>query len=534
VIPDLETLFTDPRYWGVETATPVQRAACRIIDGRPLGELANDADVRWMVGGDDALAILAPGGPAPKQISIYGAVRIGKSDLAACLAFRASQTIDMGPARPHEVPRIPIVNLTKDLGDVTFGHLIGRLRKPALRPLLVGEGPDWVTVRHPSGSIVEIAVAAGARAGGSLISRWIGGAVFDEKPRMLGADEAVVNYPDALHAVEGRLLPGAQVIDLGSPWAPWGPAWDDVQQRWGRPTRHHVVLRVTGPMANPLWWTPIRIADLGERNPRALKTDAFGEFSDSVMSALPSEQVDAAFRSPGPHHPLSHPIGVLDSSAGRGDAFTWAVGQWAVKANIAEYETEEVIENGVRLSVLLTYPDGTYKRKNSSPPAPFLHVYGWGAVEGKFRESLPFDALVARIARHFRSHAVRRVVGDQYQAYPLQAEFQKHGIIYQSMTWDQGAKIEGLSRAKNLFRDKTIIIEAGPDAAKVRAELVQLQEKPTSAGGVSIGARRGGHDDRAALIINFGILDSLEGAFHGSPIERDRRMYTGYGIRTYT
>ena len=111
-VPTLEELFTHPDFWGVTTAAPVQRAACRIIDGLPLGDLACDPDVRWMVGGEAALAMLAPGGTAPKQVSLYGAVRIGKSDLASCLAFRASQTIDTTLPRPHEVIRIPVLSLT--------------------------------------------------------------------------------------------------------------------------------------------------------------------------------------------------------------------------------------------------------------------------------------------------------------------------------------------------------------------------------------------------------------------------------------
>jgi len=156
-------------------------------------------------------------------------------------------------------------------------------------------------------------------------------------------------------------------------------------------------------------------------------------------------------------------------------------------------------------------------------PEPFLKIFGWGAVDGKFRAELAFDQLVARIAHHFRRHGVTRAVGDQYQSYPLAAEFQKHGIVYESKAWNQENKSEALSRVKNLFRDGQVIIEAGADAAKVRNELVQLQEKPTSSGGVTIGARRGGHDDRAAIVLNAGILDAL-GEFRGSPIQQRRGM----------
>ncbi len=524
MIPDLETLFTDARFWGVTTATPVQRAFCRIAEGRSLGELEADPDVAWALGGPDAVAALAPGGSAPRHLSLYGAVRIGKSDLASCIAFRASQTIDLTGVRAHEVARIPILSLTRDLAEVTFGHLVGRLHKPELRPLLVDEGADFVTVRHPFGRIVEIMVVAGARAGGSLISRWIGGAVFDEKPRMLGVDEGVVNYPDALHAVEGRLLPGAQIVDLGSPWAPWGPAFDDVEQRWGKPTRHHVVLRVTGPMANPGWWTPARVADMRENQPRAYRTECMGDFCEPASSAIPSAWVDRAFRQLPRSTPTSGAIGIIDSSAGRGDAFVWAIGQWGITQPDEEYEGDFVTENGATFQVLTLNAYGQRIRKaEPAQPEPFLRLFGWGAMEGKFREAVGFDELVARIANHFKRHGVTRAVGDQYQSYPLAAEFLKHRIVYESKAWSQENKAEALGRIKNLFRDGQITIDAGPEAAKVRNELVQLQEKPTTAGGVTIAARRGGHDDRCAIVLDAGMLDSL-GEFRGSPIELRRGM----------
>jgi hypothetical protein len=40
---------------------------------------------------------------------------------------------------------------------------------------------------------------------------------------------------------------------------------------------------------------------------------------------------------------------------------------------------------------------------------------------------------------------------------------------------------------------------------------------------VTIAARRGGHDDRCAIVLNAGMLDSL-GEFRGSPIELRRGM----------
>ena len=40
-----EMLLTSPHGYGVKTATPVQRAACRVRDGKPLLDLRDNAEV---------------------------------------------------------------------------------------------------------------------------------------------------------------------------------------------------------------------------------------------------------------------------------------------------------------------------------------------------------------------------------------------------------------------------------------------------------------------------------------------------------
>ncbi len=47
----LERLLTHPSAFGLLTASPLQRAICRIADGLPLGELAEHPDVMAAIGG---------------------------------------------------------------------------------------------------------------------------------------------------------------------------------------------------------------------------------------------------------------------------------------------------------------------------------------------------------------------------------------------------------------------------------------------------------------------------------------------------
>jgi hypothetical protein len=197
----LEALLTSRNGFALVTASPLQRAVCRIIDGLPLGELAARDEVRAAIGDVDAL----PKAP-PAEVLILSGIRTAKSLSAAATAVRASQTCDMTGLGAGETPRVSVVSLTTDLSKVVFDHIVGNvLARPALRALLIGEPTaDALVLRHPSGRPVEIKVVAGARAGASLVARWSAGCIFDEAPRMIGSDDGVVNYDDCRAAVIGR------------------------------------------------------------------------------------------------------------------------------------------------------------------------------------------------------------------------------------------------------------------------------------------------------------------------------------------
>jgi hypothetical protein len=546
-VPDLETLFTDRRYWGVETAEPVQRAFCRIVEGRPLGELASNPDVEWAVGGPEALAILATGGPAPRQVSIYGAVRIGKSDLASCIAFRASQVVDLSNVRAHEIPRIPILSLTKDLADVTIGHLVGRLHKPALRPLLVDEGPDWVRVLHPSGAVIEIAVAAGARAAGSLVARWVGGVVFDEKPRMLGAgDDVVINYDDARTAVDGRLLAGAQVIDLGSPWAPWGPAWDDVQQRWGKPTRHHVVLRCTGPMANPAWWTPERCSDLRESKPRAYATECMGNFADGAANRfLEGCNLDALTDDSSELYVVAQGVMCIDA-AGAATAAPRVGNDYAFM--LVRYGEGQVgglpyLTTKQRNAAGEEYEGPVFLNGDPRSPAPnpafrrarILYVSDVGSFTSADMRGMSAAQVVESTARLALRNGITQVVSDQWSAWALGALYSQWGLQFHCLSWSGPSKLQAAKTLKRLILEGALRLQPGPEAETLKRELGMLEERVTTQSTtISAPTRHGHHCDRASALLTAMHAEDL-GMLPGSPTmhDRARREYYAADLEEY-
>lgn len=274
--PTLEELLTAPLGFRL-AATPVQRAICRAIDGQPLGDLADDPNVVRAFGGPTAVAALPS--TRPREVYLIAGIRGGKSMIAAAAAILATQTVDLSMLSVGDLVRVSVVSLTVDTAKAVYNHVRDNvLASPPLRALLVDEPTsDAVVLRHPSGRPIEIKIVAGSKAGGTLVARWNAAVIFDEAPRMAG-DEAVVNFGDARAAVLGRLLPGAPLLALGSPWAPQGPIYDTVTECFGAPTPERVVIRAPAYVLNPVWWTPERVESFRTGNPELARTDVDAEF----------------------------------------------------------------------------------------------------------------------------------------------------------------------------------------------------------------------------------------------------------------
>ncbi len=318
----LEWVLCDEAAFGLTTASPLQRAICRIADGRPLRELADDPIVLRALGGT-APACMVPPAP-PRELAILSGIRVGKSLLAGALAFHWSQTCDVSRLGPGEVPRVSIVSLTKDLADVVFAHVVGRLQSsPILSGLVLGESQaDCITVRHPTGRPIEIKVVAGSRAGASLVARWSAGTIFDEFPRMVGESDGVVNWDDSRKGVVLRLLPGAQLMHIGSPWMPDGPAYKLVADCWGKPTAEMVVVKAPAFDMNPVYWTPERV-DEARKQPDAFRTDVMAEFATQEQMLFSVESLTKAIKPEAGPEP-GHTYTASMDPATRGNA--WGLG----------------------------------------------------------------------------------------------------------------------------------------------------------------------------------------------------------------
>jgi hypothetical protein len=461
----LESLLTSPAAFGLRTASPLQRACCRIIDGLPLGDLAACEEVRLAVVDVDALPK-----QRPSEILILSGIRTAKSLIAAATAVRASQTCDLSGLGFGETPRVSVVSLTVDLGRVVFDHIVGNvLAHPALKALLIGEpGSDSLQLRHPAGRAVEIKVVAGARAGASLVARWSAGCIFDEAPRMIGSDDGVVNYDDCRGAVIGRLLPGAQVISIGSPWAPFGPIYERVQERWGKPGADLVVIRAPATSMNPVHWTPARVAELRERDPQVYRTDVLGEFADPETSLFSSTELDRVTRK-GPvelEREDNHTYVATMDPATRGNAWTFVVA------------TKKRIGDTMRLRTVV------------------VRAHQW--IGSKLAPLSP-DAVLKEIAAICKGYGVDVVTSDQYSSEALRDIAYRHGIALQVETITAARKVELYQELQTHVAEEDL--ELPPDPV-VRSDLMSVRKRVTQ-NGISIELPRtsdGRHADYAPAL----------------------------------
>lgn len=320
---DLETLLTSEQGFGLVTATPLQRAICRIAEGLPLGELAKHPHVIEAIGANIPEV-------QPDEVSLLSGTRTSKSMLAGAMAMRAVHKCSTKQLAPGEIPRYSIVSLRKDNADVIFGHIKGTvLARPGLRSLLMQDPTsDTIMLRSPEGRPCEIKVVAGAASGATLVSRWSIGVAFDEWPRMVGVGEGAINYDDMRAAVLSRLLPGAQVLNIGSPWAPFGPAYEQRKEHFGRPSKTHVYIHAApADRMNPVWWTPERAEKLRAQDADAHRTDFEVGFLEPGELLYPASLLEQARREEtiiGPKQGHTY-VAAMDPAT-RSNAWTLVVG----------------------------------------------------------------------------------------------------------------------------------------------------------------------------------------------------------------
>ena len=441
-----EQLFMHRDAFGVTTATPLQRAICRVSDGLGIPDKLWGLDrVRLAFGGG------RPRAEAPDIMIVLSAIRGAKTTMAVCAAFRMSQSCDVSGTIPGDEIRIPILSVDKDSANATYGKLVGAIQaSPILRSRLCAEPTqDSVRLMHPSGREVEIKVVALAKYGSTVVSRWLAGVIFDEAPLMAG-EESVRNLAEARRAVQGRILPGGQEWLIGSPWGPVGPVYDLVLEHQGRPSKRVCVVRAPGPDLNPVWWTPERCEALRTDDPKAYRTNVLAEFADPEETLFPSTIVEPAMRREPlilQPEPLHHYVAAIDPAT-RGNAWTLVV--------VGHYG--------------FGGPGGT---------TPLYKVALCKQWAGSSAAPLNPDLVLGEVADEIAPYGLHEAYTDQWSIDALRQLAERHQLDLQDVAIDGKNKLdfaEGLRAAL-----QTGCLELPPDRV-MRQDLVGVRKRITTNG----------------------------------------------------
>lgn len=443
-----ERLFRSRAGMGIATPSPVQLAWCRLLDGEPLGDVASDPHVLECFGGT-----LPPLG-RPEEVCLFGGIRGGKTALIAATAIRCSQTVDTSPMMRGETFRIPIVSLTRDLARQTYSHLKNAIEgSEILAPLLVKKpGSESLEVRHPSGHTCEIAVTAGAAAGASTAARYLGAAIFDEFPRMLGAEDGVINWDEMRGECKGRILDGGIVLNAGSPYAPYGPAYQLFVERFGQPTLEMAVAKAKAYWLNPVWWTPARIAKYKAAPGNADKAETnieanFAAQQENLFSTIELQRIRRDLPQTIPFDERCEYIAAMDPGM-KGNSWTLTIFTRIT---------------GKLVQVLAEQWTGT-----KSDPLKPSQVLGGPEKDG-------LGGIVARL----REYRLRACFTDQYHAESLRDIAEPYGIALIPILLSEREKTEGYLALYHRCAEEEVQLAPDP---WVIADLQRLKKVTTQTG----------------------------------------------------
>lgn len=452
----LEDLLTSPRGFNLK-ASPLQRAICRIIDGLPLEELADLPELERAVGGKAAVDYLRNPAGKPLEVYLISGSRVGKTLLTAAIIFKATQTVQVSHLGRGDEPRAPVLSLDKDKANACYLHLVNNLKgidpatgKPGpLASTIVHDGRNEldspaVWIRHPSGREVQVCVAANKAAGNAVVAYWLASVVFDEACKMAGSGDASVNFEDTRKNCLTRLLPGAQLVAIGSPWAPFGPMYDAVQSRLGKPGPDLVVIKARGRDMNPAHWTPEKIASTPADILRTEEGAEFQALEESIYAeeVITRPEVCRPDAAPVPYDPTLEYAASMDPAT-RSNAWTLAIGTRKNGRLVVAYHRQWLPRPGLRL--------------------------------------VPSEVL-KEIAADCRRYNLNRAITDQWSTDALRDIARAFGLSLVEVIWTGPGKVEAFTSLSTAFLDGMVEIPRDPDLLLD----LKMTKKRTTQEGMSI------------------------------------------------
>ena len=117
--------------------------------------------------------------------------------------------------------------------------------------------------------------------------------------------------------------------------------------------------------------------------------------------------------------------------------------------------------------------------------------------------SMGGDAVVAHVAADAKAKGIKAGVGDQREDMMVKSAFRRNGVNFTPLPWGPN-KVRGIARARRWFVEGMLSL---PKHDKMLGELRGFEERFTSTGELTYGARGTKHDDFVALLITAAIAD---------------------------
>lgn len=402
-----------------------------------------------------------------RQLVIRAGRRAGKSStlcrIAVLEALFGAHAVPTG-----DVGIVGIVSVSRD-------EAASRLRtiRAILDVLGVGYRERDQTIELTSRPVVFKVFAAtlASVVGGTWIA-----AICDEVARWRDADSGANPATDVLASLRPALAtqPNAKLFLSSSPLGTddaHATAFDTGE------TGFQVVAHAPTWVANPSPETTEDACRALEPDERIFLREYGAEPQAGLLAAFDAAAIARAFE-PRIAVRRSAPVVVFDPSSGRKDSATWAALGWA---------------------------------RDASGEA-FVEVRELGGIEGAFWKQVSGDEMVSRVVAFCERHDVRDVHADQREAFMLASAFQKHGFRYVVHDWTATSKPVAVERVRTWLRDRQLGL---PPHETLRRELLAFEERVTSSGALTFGARGTGHDDYVALLLTAGLAE-VAGELDGS------------------
>lgn len=478
---ELEALLCSRDGFGLESASFLQRASCRITDGADLADLvarASDFERRCLETAIGCSPTLLPVGTPPVEVYNLNPIRTGKSLAMAALAVARSQMIDVSIIKPGEAgPRITILSTETDNANALRAHLGIVNERPMLASLKVGETAESVYMRHPSGLTTEIAVAAAKRGGLSLASRFSGTVLFDEAPGWYSTDK-IVSLEESRDQALGRLLPGAQLYYGGSKWQPSGHCYSVHRDSFGRPTSDVVVVsaqEVDGVsparQLNPVFWTPEREAKVQKASRRAYAMNVLNNFGGSESAVLSFDELQPCISLALEGYGYGQAFCGLDASKLRRDGFAFCIGFFAEP--LEKYRQKWVMINGHPAMPELDKWGRPIYHEAGKTLLRIGEIGGWSGSEIK---KVTIEQVVAHIVQRCNAWGADLIVADDFESTALAGHFSQHGKTYKPYAWSERSKDAAIGGTlKRYVREQ--ILSLAPHSEMER-ELLSIRQIP--------------------------------------------------------